>query len=184
MNRYLLFISFLLYSLGAFSQEMTAIDIVKSYYNALNEGNFSKVQPFVSNTVTIIEGDVVVPYSAKSFYDFFQWDSVFSPSYEIQEISQSENQVIVKLSVVSERLKFLKNSPMSSKMKFTLRNNKIYMMEVVEYFGVDFDVWQYERDTMVKWIDENHSVLSGFINDLTKKGAENYIDAIRLWNLR
>lgn len=182
MRQYLFFFLFLFFSKALISQEINSLDIVKAYYNALNEADFSKVQPLVSATVTIIEGDNVVPYSSASFYDFFQWDSVFTPNYTILETSGMANSVFITVSVESERLIFLKNSPMVSKMKFTLHGSEIYMIEVVEYLGVDFDVWLYQRDNLVKWIDDNHKELSGFINDLTKKGAENYMKAIKFWN--
>lgn len=182
MYRNLFLILFLFFSIRLVCQELTSIEIVKSYYEALNEADFSKVKPLVTSTVTIIEGDNVVPYSSASFYDFFQWDSVFAPDYAILEISGMANSVFVTVSVESERLLFLKNSPMVSKMKFTFHGNQIYMIEVVKYIGVDFEIWQYERDNLVVWIDENYSELSGFINDLTKRGAENYMYAIKLWN--
>lgn len=51
----------------------------------------------------------------------------------------------------------------------------------MECVDADWNIWQMERDSLVKWVSINHPELDGFIHDLTMNGAINYLKAIELY---
>ena len=157
------------------------VEIVKDYYNARNDLNYQQIKTFLADSIKEIEGDNIMPYSKADYYKKFQWDSVFGPTYEIIEIEKSDGHVIATISVKSKRFEYLGNNPLQSKHKFSFKDNRIVQTETIDYIGVDWIMWQNNRDTLIKWVDENHSELTGFAYDMTKNGGENYLKAITLF---
>lgn len=56
-------------------------------------------------------------------------------------------------------------------------------IKTVVYIGANFAIWSAWKNSLVKWVDANHPDLNGFIHDLSKTGAENYLKAIDLFKL-
>lgn len=96
-------------------------------------------------------------------------------------IKYTDSTVDVTQSISSKRFEFLGNNPLITKKRICFENNKITQIETLAYQNVDWKVWTEKRDSLVKWIDSNHKELSGFIYDLTQKGAEDYLKAIELY---
>ncbi|MBD0851909.1 hypothetical protein [Maribacter arenosus] len=176
------FILFLLYFLtGCSDQKLTHQETVTKYYNARDAANYNELKTLINDSITIIAGDYVMPYSHDSFYEQFKWDSIFRPSYKIVELEEKNNQIIASVALNSVRNEFLKNNAMTCQYKISFNYGKISKIEELECKSADWNIWQKERDSLVSWIKKNHPELDGFINDMTMNGAMNYLKAIELY---
>ena len=119
-------------------------------------------------------------FSRNSYYEHFQWDSVFKPSYQLKSVNNYDGQHIATISVSSRRFKFLKNNPLVSRQRFYFESGKIRKIENMEFIDVDWEIWEQRKSALVSWIDHNYPELNGFINELTLKGAMKYLQAIRV----
>ncbi|MEP1489039.1 MAG: hypothetical protein ABJK28_11480 [Algibacter sp.] len=175
-------ILFILYSItGCNNQKLTHQETVTKYYKAFNSADFNEIKTVTSDSITIIGGDYIMPFTHDSFYEQFKWDSIFKPSYEIIELEEKDNQIIAFVASKSLRYEFLKNNPLTCKFKISFNSGKISKIEDLEFINVDWNIWQKERDSLASWINNNHPEFDGFIHDLTMKGAINYLKAIELY---
>lgn len=173
---------FLFYFLtGCNEQKLSHKDTVSKYYNAFDSGNYNEIKAIINDSVTIIAGDFITPYNHESFYEFFKWDSIFRPSYEIIELEEKNDLIFVTVTQDNIRNEFLKNNPLIFKHKISLNSGKISTIEDMDYEGPDWNAWIKQRDSLVSWIKINHPELDGFINDLTMKGSKDYLKAIELF---
>lgn len=156
---------------------------VEKYYMARDAADFKDISLLVSDTITVVEGDYVMPYTLESYYEVFKWDSVFQTKYKIIELEEVESQVIVSVTLSSIRNAFLQNNPMTCKFKLSLQSGKISKIESLNCKDANWEIWQKRVDALVKWVDINHPELNGFIHDMTMNGAKNYLKAINLYNL-
>ncbi|MBQ4803291.1 hypothetical protein J8L88_10565 [Aquimarina sp. MMG015] len=154
--------------------------LVKDYYNQLNQSNYSELSEFIGDSITISEGDYNMNYSTNDYYQFFQWDSVFNPKYEILAIKEIDNKVEISISKTCTRIEFLNQKPLISTEIIEIKNQKISKIKNIE-MDSDFKLWNIKRGQMVTWIKKNHPELDGFIYDQTKIGAQNYLKAIDLY---
>ncbi len=161
-----------------------AQDIIEAYYGGLNAADFKQVRDVVADSFTLIEGEFVTPLTRDEHYVVFQWDSVFATTYTIEKIEAIEDGARALVASSSKRYAFLKNNPLTCEMTFSLSAGKIARVKVGDCAHADWEVWASRRDSLVSWVDDNHPELSGFINDLTKEGAENYLRAIELYESR
>lgn len=159
--------------------QINKVQIVSDFYKASNEYNFSKLSALTYDTVTIIDGDYLMEYDRQAYYEVFQWDSVFSPHYTMIMNEATASDIFVKISTTSKRFSFLGNNPLVTTHKISFAGSKISKIELIEYVGADFKVWVSKRDELVKWVNKNHPELNGFVQDMTKTGAEKYLKAIR-----
>lgn len=180
MNKLIYVVIASLFTLFACSEQPSQLEIAQQFYAASNSFNFSEINNLTCDTVTIIDGDYRADYDKNEYYTLFQWDSVFNPNYKIEYIEQSNNEVFVKLATTSLRFAFLKNNPLVTTHRLSFINNKIRSIELTEYVESDFNIWVEQRDSLVNWINIKHPELNGFIYDMTKTGAENYLKAIAL----
>lgn len=162
-------------------QKLTNKETVTQYYNARNAIDFNKVKPLVSDSITIISGDFVMPYNNESFYEVFKWDSVFKPSYKIVELQEKNTQIIAYVTLNSERNTFLKTRDMTCQYEISFNSGKISKIEELDCKNVNWKVWEKERNSLVNWTKRNQPELDGFINDMTMNGAINYLKAIELY---
>lgn len=155
---------------------------VKTYYKGFKTNDYNLVENVISDSLTITGGDYIMPYTATSYQEHFKWYVAFLPKFKSLKIETQGNHVLAKTSVESLKFKFLKHQPFNCGFKFYFTsNNKISKIETLDCSNADWDVWEKQVDTLVKWIKTNHPELDGFIHDLTKKGAQNYIKAIELY---
>jgi hypothetical protein len=176
-----LILSLFCFLTGCNDKKLTHQETVTKYYNAFDLGDYNVIKTVISDSITIIGGDYVMPFTHDSFYKQFKWDSIFKPSYEIIELEEKNNQIIASVASKSLRYEFLKNNPLTCKFKISFNTGKISKIEDMEYINADWNIWQKERDSLVSWINNNHPELDGFIYDLTIKGAINYLKAIELY---
>ncbi|MHA7055933.1 hypothetical protein ACWGOQ_0001840 [Aquimarina sp. M1] len=168
------------FSLGNCSRKNQNTLLVQKYYDHLNHSNFLELSELIGDSITINEGDYNMNYSRNDYYTFFQWDSVFSPTYELLEIKQVDKKIAVKVSKTCTRIKFLNQKSMTSKEVFEIKNQKISKIKNVE-MDSDFKLWNATKNEIVTWIKKNHPELDGFMYDQTKAGAQNYVKAMDLY---
>lgn|SRR5690606_14050450 len=181
MIRYFILLSCILATIGCSDKKRSRHEVVKSYYDALNASDWTKLIPLLADTITIAEGDYISSYSREDFKQYFRWDSVFQTSYKIIELDKQHNDIIAKIALSSKRFEFLKNNPLTCKFRISLNADKITKLETIAYLDADWDAWENQRDSLVNWTNINRPELDGFINDLTMKGALNYMRAIELY---
>ena len=163
-------------------KETNYIDITWCYLDSYENEGFNKFSSYLSDTILIVDGDYHKSYSLADFQEYFEWDSVFNPQFDLLEISSVGNNVFLTISSQSKRFEFLENNPLVTKQKITFKENKIHKIEILENVDVNWELWTQKRDSLVKWTKKNQPELSGFINDMTKAGSEKYLKAIELYN--
>ncbi|MFC4096489.1 hypothetical protein [Euzebyella saccharophila] len=130
------------------------------------------------DTLIIVSGDFVTPYSHESFNEFFKWDSIFRSTYKIQGLKQENEKVLVTIRSESLKYKFLENNPLTTNFAISFTNGKISKIEDLGSDTANWALWQSKRDTLVNYIKKYRPELDGFINDMSMKGAQNYLKAI------
>jgi len=161
---------------------MTPRAIVEQFYTGFDTGNYKLISAIIGDTITLSAAEYVIPYSQQDYYTFFQWDSTFHTTYEITELTEEDQTVWVTISSMSKRFEFLENNPLSTRRKLIISNGCITRVEEIESPGANWEKWAEKRDSLVTWTDQHHPELTGFINDMTKVGAENYKQAIQLYS--
>jgi hypothetical protein len=165
------------------SASLTSEKIVNDYINGLNESNFEHFESFISDSLTTMEGGFVLTENSKDYYIHFQWDSVFSPKYNIINSKKiSDNSVEVTLSKTCKRIKYLHDTATIYKVRFDFANNHIIKIDNFELVYFDTLKWSSRRDALVAWIKIHYPDLDGFVYDQTLIGAQNYLKAIELYN--
>ena len=170
--------------LGCQQSKMTHQEVVNGYYKARSETNYSEVKKYVSDSLTIVSGDFVMPFDHHSFYEVFKWDSLFRPTYEVVKIEDVDHHIVVSVKLNSVRSEFLKNSYMTCHYKLSFEAGRISKFEEMNCDDVDWNIWEQEVNSLVHWVKEHHPELDGFIHDMTKKGAQNYLRAMELYEKR
>jgi hypothetical protein len=170
-----------LISCNSTHKSLTHEQIVKDYFYALNTGDFSIISNCISDSIMTTEKEYILTYNQKELYQQFQWDSVFKPKYELTDLKMDSTSVKATVSKICARIVFLQDSAMIYKVQIDFKDNQITKVQTTEYVFLDFAKWQPRRDTLTSWIDKNYPELSGFVYDLTLKGAQNYLTAIDLY---
>lgn len=174
----------LIIGIGCSEKERTPSEQITAYYEGFNNGDYSQIKTTISDSLLSIEGDYMMPYSRESFNEKFKWDSIFKPVYKLVSIKNQGEQAITTVTMSSVKHEFLKNSPMTCRYKFHFKAGKIYKIENLECPDAKWEIWGQEVTSLVNWVKANHPELDGFINDLTMKGAQDYMKAIALYENR
>ncbi|WP_149277553.1 hypothetical protein [Pareuzebyella sediminis] len=157
---------------------------VMAYYNGFKNSDYRQIRKQVSDSLTITEGDYTMTFNPELFQEHFKWDSIFQPVYEVVELENKDEQVVATVAVKSLRFEFLKNNPLTCRHQFHFKAGKIAKIENLECPDANWELWQIERDALVNWVKINHPELDGFINDLSRQGALDYVKAIDLYQKR
>lgn len=180
MKKYFI-LSLLTLLLNGCDTHITHKQLVTEYYEAFDASDFNRIVSVLADSLTILEGEYVMPYSQESFYEQFKWDSIFQTTYKIIELENQNDQIIATVESSSKRYQFLKNDPLTCQFKISFDSDKVTKLESLGCPGADWNIWQMEVDSLVNWTRKNHPELDGFIHDLTMKGAINYLKAIELY---
>lgn len=170
-----------LFSCKFSNDKFTPEQVVKEYFKGLNNHGFNEISPYIADSIMTLEGDYLLSRTFDEFYVLFQWDSVFLPHYELIEIKTVNNKVEATVSKTCKRIQYLHDTAIVYKVMVDVADNQIVSVQTNEYIVFDFEKWQTNRDTLVAWIDNHHPDLSGFVNDQTTTGAQNYLKAIDLF---
>lgn len=156
-------------------------NLVKQFYVGLNKADFNSISGIIDDNIRITEGIQNLTRSKSGFYTQFQWDSVFSPKYEILEIDEYENGVEATISKECQRILFLNEKPMVYKTKINFKDGRIVRLNTEQYVDLDFKNWQNNLNELSRWMNAHQPDLLGSQNELTIAGAQNYLTAIRLY---
>ena len=153
------------------------------YIYSYNIAGFKSISGIIADTIILkdIEG-YEVRYTRSQFKKYYLWDSVFKPEIRVISLTCTDSTVEVTQSTSSQRFEFLENSPLITRKRIYFQNGKIKTIENLEYLNVNWGIWTRKRDSLVNWIDLNHTDLSGFIYDQSLIGAQKYMEAIKLYN--
>jgi len=155
--------------------------IIEKFYEGFNLGNYTLLSEIISDTVEMTEMEYVLAANKQEVYRFFQWDSVFEPTYKILDIVQNHSGCMVKVSKTCKRIEFLHDSVIIYMVNFEIDNNAVSRVSIVDYIQMNFEKWMSQRDALIEWIRLNHSELAGFENNITSKGARDFLSAIDLY---
>ena len=175
---------FILIAAASCTKKSTHTEQVTAYYEGFKNSDYHQIKRTIADSLTIVEGDYTMAFTPESFYQQFKWDSVFKPVYEVVTLKNEDDHVVAMVSVHSLRFEFLKNNPLTCQHKFHFTSGKITSIENLDCVDANWEIWQQERDSLVSWVKVNHPELDGFINDLSMKGAKDYLDAIKLYRER
>lgn len=162
-------------------KNVDTVEVIKQYYQALNDNDYEKLSNLFYDSIRMKENDYIYAASKEDYYSKFQWDSVFQSKYEILELKEVEGGVEVEISKTDARILFLNEESNVNKEFFQFKEGKIIRNDILSYLVFNWDTWSYHRSKLIEWINENHPELSGFLQDQSKKGALNYLRAIKLY---
>ena len=179
---FLLFMVFVALSCSNKQVNPVLRNTVDNYYEAFNTGNFNEMRQLVTDSIKLLEGSLLIAQGEKALYNFFQWDSVFDPSYTIIAYEELDsNHALATVEKSCKRIRFLIDKPFVTKVKIEFNKAKIDAVSTVDYIDVDFDAWEAKRNALTGYIDNKYPELSGFVFDQSKAGAENYLKAIEIY---
>ena len=181
-NIFLIFI--LLLIIGCSNKQNLESELITTYYKGFKTSNYQLVKNVLSDSLTTVYGGYTTYFTQESYYKQFKWDSVFKPEYELISIDYIDEKYIATVSISCSKFKFLKNNPLTCSYQFLFQSGKTSKIEELDCSNVNWKVWAKEVDTLVNWIKINHPELDGFVNDLSMKGAQNYLKAIELYKNR
>ncbi len=165
-----------------YTKKNSGIDqLTRDFYQAMTESNFNAINQLYFDSVRVTDGEYYNSFSLLEHRNWLTWDSIFSPSYEIIELTKGEESVDIIVSKTCKRTLFLNEEPTITRERLIFKNNKIYGLEIIEYVSFDNEKWNYKREKLVGWINQNHPELNGFIHDQTKQGGLNYLKAMELF---
>ncbi len=164
-------------------KEIDKLEIAKLYYKALDNSNQSGIEALLTDSLLTkeTEYDYEQTFSLKEYVEWLKWDSVFDPTYEILHMEQEDKIVKAKVSKIDNRILFLHKGPIVTNQVIRFDNDKITSVETTKYVTFNDSIFVKNRDEFLRWIDENHPELNGFIHDQTKAGGIKYVKAIELY---
>ncbi|MFK7810908.1 MAG: hypothetical protein AB8B59_00345 [Maribacter sp.] len=154
---------------------------ITAYYEGFKNSDYSQIKRTLADSLINIEGDFTTRYSSDSYHELFKWDSVFKPVYKLVSIENQEENPIATVSVSASKFEFLKKNPLIFRQKFYFKSGKIAKTENAGFIDNNFESWGIQRAAIVNWVKLNHPELDGFMNDMTMKGAQNYLKAMELY---
>jgi len=140
MKNYLFYICLSFFIMNCSAKKEDLSQTVTDYYNGFKTSDYSQIQNTLSDSLTLIEGDYVTPFTHKSYHEQFKWDSVFKPRYEIIEIKKLDDKVAATVSVYSPRFEFLKNNPLTCTHLFSFTSGTIAKIENQDCGNANWEV--------------------------------------------
>lgn len=165
-------------------KELSKLQIAQEYYKILDNSDATEITALLGDSILTLESDYKQTFSQKEYVEWVKWDAVFNPSYEILQIEQEDDIVKAKISKIDKRIQYLHKEPIVTEQLIRFDGAKITSVETTEYVVFNDTVFLKNRRKLLRWIDENHADLNGFINDQTEVGGIKYLKAIQLYKNR
>lgn len=162
-------------------KETDKIGIARQYYQALDRSDGPAMEKLLADSLFTQEGDYRQTFSRAAYREWVKWDAVFEPRYEILQIAQESEGVVAKISKGDKRIFFLHKAPIVTQQVIRFDGNKISGVETIDYIGFNESTFLDNRGKLLRWIEEHHPELNGFLYDQTESGGMNYLKAIELY---
>lgn len=164
-------------------KEIDKLKIAEKYYKILDNSDVSEIEPLLTDSLLTKETEYNYEqtFSKKEYIEWLKWDSLFQPKYKILEIGKENGAVKARISKMDKRISFLHKKPIVTEQIIRFDKDKITSVETTKYIVFNDSVFVRNRDRFLKWIDDNHPEINGFIFDQTKTGGMKYLKAIELY---
>ncbi len=150
----------------------------------MNDFDYPAIISMFNDSVRMKEIVYDNSFSKDNYYNLFQWDSIFQPSYEILKIEEkADGTVDMEIAKQGPRILFLNEKPVVNHEIIQFEQGKIHQVHIVEYIVFDEETWARKRQSLLDWVDSNYPELNGFIYDQTKAGALNYLKALEYYQM-
>lgn len=174
----ILVVALLVFACGSKKQEPAELELVKKYIQALNQSDYPTVISLFKDSVRMNELVYKSTFSKQQYYSLFQWDSVFKPTYTIEEIQLMDRYVEMKVAKKCERILFLNEEPIVTKEQVYFDENGIKSVDIIEYIIFNDELWNTNREKLVTWTANNHPDIDGFLYDQSLEGGLKFKEAI------
>ena len=154
-------------------------EIVRDYVRALDKSDYHAIIDLFEDSVRMKEMSYESVYSKEGYYDLFQWDSVFQPTYQLTSIEINEGFFYAEVMKKGKRIEFLNGGPVISREKYVLDDGKIISVDIVKYVSFNEDRWSRKRAELLEWVEKEYPGKQSFIYDQTKEGAITYLEFIK-----
>lgn len=165
-------------------KEIDKLEIVKQYYNALNDSDGVIMNALLIDSLITkeVDYDYKQTFSKKEYIEnWLKWDAVFNPTYKILEIEEDKKTVKAKIFKTDIRILLLHEEPTVWNAVISFDADKIISIERSNVVFND-QIWERNRAKLINWIDNNHPELNGFLNGQTESMGLKYLKAIKLYN--
>ena len=183
-KRYLFGLLIIIFFISCESSEkkVDKVKLAKTYYQILDQSKISEISGLISDSLVTkeIEYDYEQVFSKQQYIDWLKWDSLFNPTYKIIEIKEENGTVKAKVSKSDQRILFLHKESTVYSQTLYFEDDKITTIENKNVVFND-SIWVKNREVFLKWVDQNHPELNGFIFDQTKLGGLKYLKAIEYY---
>lgn len=183
--KYLFYLAFLFLTIscGIQNEKTGSVEIVKNFYKGLNQSNYELIEKYLGDSLAMNENEwnYYLTFSKSEFRDWFQWDSVFNPKYEIVELAEKNDTVFASITKTDQRIQLLNKEPITYQVYFDVVDYKLVAVNRYKYLQADWTLWQTNREEFIKWVDKFHPEYSGFMNVQNKEYGERYLNAIHLY---
>ncbi|MGC6431172.1 MAG: hypothetical protein ACON5F_09035 [Jejuia sp.] len=157
------------------------VGLAKQYYEVLNTANYDKAKELIADSLLTTEGDYEMVFSQRDYINLLKWDAVFEPEYELINIEEDQGFIKTIVSQTNKRILFLHESPIVFNQIIRFENDNISSVETPSYVIFNDSIFSSNREKLLKWIKQNHPEMKSFIYDQTKKGGQEYLNAINLY---
>ncbi len=157
------------------------VEIVKTYYNALNNKDINTLSTILADSVLQKELDYKIPFNKATYLELCKWDMALDANYKIISITEVDRGVKAKITKSGKRLQFLHERPTIAEDFFEFDGDKIRTLGATKFIVFDEKTFLKNRKKLTTFIDNNHPELNGFLYDQTPKGAVKYLKAIELF---
>ena len=181
MQKSIISLLFILIVFFSCKERISKIELVKKYYETLNNSDFSNVSSLLSDSILSKEVKYKMMFSHEDYLELLKWDSTFKPEYKVINISEEDEIIKTKISQKDKRILFLNEEPIITNQVIRFKNGKILNIEIVDYIVFNDSIFIRNRTKLINWIDINHPELKGFLHDQTKKGGLKYLKAIEFY---
>ncbi|PLX20064.1 MAG: hypothetical protein C0599_09810 [Salinivirgaceae bacterium] len=149
----ILFALFALLLITACKEETDKLNLVQQYYEGLNSGDYKKASSVLSDNFIMRENEdnFEVSFSPEKFHDWFQWDSVFQPTYEIKSSELVNDTLRLAITKKCDRIMLFNEAPLTNLAYFEISDGKIKAINRYSYLGADWQRWSKNKERFLEF---------------------------------